>query len=57
MGCRRIVTDTVRGNLPMLWLYESCGFHRVERYAGNFNPPDFDPFLVYFEKSLPQTNG
>lgn len=57
MGCRRIVANTVTVNLPMLSLYESCGFHRVERDGGNFNPPDFDPFLVYFEKSLPQTNG
>lgn len=57
MGCRRIVADTVTGNLPMLSLYESCGFHRVERYAGNFNPPDLNFCLVYLEKSLPQTNG
>lgn len=52
IGCRRIVADTVRGNTPMLALYETYRFRRVPRYEGNFNAPELDPFLDYLELIL-----
>lgn len=55
MGCRRIVADTVKGNQPMLSLYAHYGFQHVPRYQGNFNPPELDPFLVYLERPLTET--
>lgn len=55
MGCRRILADTVKGNTPMLSLYEHFGFQHVERYPENFNPPELDPFLVYLELKLDES--
>ncbi|WP_170482755.1 GNAT family N-acetyltransferase [Ruegeria arenilitoris] len=55
IGCRRILADTVKGNVPMLSLYEHYGFSYVQRYPGNFNPPELDPFLVYLECILPDS--
>lgn len=52
MGLAWLYADTVRGNRPMLNLYEKSGFEYIDRYPGNSNPPDFAPFLVYLRKPL-----
>lgn len=53
IGCNRIFADTVRGNTPMLQLYERYGFRHVPRHEGNVNSPELDPFLHYLELILP----
>jgi GNAT superfamily N-acetyltransferase len=52
MGLTRLLTDTVRGNMPMLSLYASLGFREIPRYAGNANDPELAPFLVYLQLDL-----
>lgn len=52
MGLRWLMTDTVRGNTPMLNLYASLGFVEVPRYTGNANDPELDPWLVYLSLDL-----
>ena len=54
MGCRLIFADTVKGNRPMLSMYERFGFEYIPRYPEIANPPDFDPFLVYLQYQLPE---
>jgi GNAT superfamily N-acetyltransferase len=53
MGCRAIYADTVKGNRPMLTVYEAFGFRYIPRYPENANPPDFEPWLVYLEYHFP----
>lgn len=53
MGCRFLYADTVKGNRPMLAMYEAFGFRTVPRYPGNANPPEYAPYLVYLEYSFP----
>ncbi|MEH6737989.1 MAG: GNAT family N-acetyltransferase [Sulfitobacter sp.] len=52
MGCRTIYADTVKGNTPMLSMYEKFGFSYIPRYPENANGPELEPFLVYFKRDL-----
>lgn len=52
MGLKTLYADTVKGNRPMLTMYERFGFRYIPRYPGNANPPEFEPFLVYLEYQL-----
>ena len=52
MGCKAVYADTVRGNRPMLSIYERFGFRYVPRYEGNANPPEMADHLVYLEYRL-----
>ena len=52
MGWRTLYADTLKGNTPMLSLYESLGFHPITRYPENANDPALDPFLVYLQHDL-----
>ncbi len=52
MGCKTLSADTIKGNTPMLTMYERHGFRRIPRYAENFNGPELDPYLVYLEHHL-----
>ncbi len=54
MGCTVLYADTIKGNTPMLTMYERYGFKRIPRYAENFNDPALDPYLVYLEHHVPQ---
>jgi GNAT superfamily N-acetyltransferase len=54
MGCRAIYADTVKGNRPMLSIYERFGFTYIPRYPENGNPPEFEPYLVFLEYRFPQ---
>lgn len=53
MGCRAVYADTARGNRPMLAMYEKFGFHYIQRYPENANPPEFEPYLVFLEYRFP----
>lgn len=53
MGCRALYADTVRGNRPMLSMYEKFGFSYIDRYPENANPEEFAPFLVFLEYRFP----
>jgi len=50
MGCRTLYADTIKGNMAMISMYEKLGFTRIPRYPENANPPQMDPFLVYFRR-------
>jgi GNAT superfamily N-acetyltransferase len=52
MGCKTLFADTVRGNTPMLSMYEKFGFSYIPRYPENANGPDLAPFLVYLKRDL-----
>ncbi len=54
MGRPALYADTVKGNRPMLSLYESYGFAYIPRYEGNGNPVELDPYLVYLEYRFPE---
>lgn len=49
MGCTAVYADTVKGNRPMLSMYEKFGFQYIDRYPENANPIEFEPYLVYLE--------
>jgi GNAT superfamily N-acetyltransferase len=53
MGCKVLYVDTVKGNTPMLTMYERYGFKRIPRYPENYNDAALDPYLVYLELHLP----
>lgn len=52
MGCRTVHADTVKGNTPMLSMYEKFGFSYIPRYPENANGPDLEPILVYLKRDL-----
>lgn len=52
MGWHTLYADTLKGNTPMLSLYENLGFHPIARYAENANDPALDAFLVYLKCDL-----
>ncbi|MFY0620031.1 GNAT family N-acetyltransferase [Shimia sp.] len=52
MGCRTVYADTIKGNRPMLDMYEHFGFRYIPRYPENANPAELDPYLVYLEHEL-----
>ncbi|WP_051644574.1 GNAT family N-acetyltransferase [Labrenzia sp. DG1229] len=47
MGCGAVYADTAKGNRPMLAMYERFGFHYIQRYPENANPPEFEPYLFF----------
>lgn len=53
MGCSAIYADTAKGNRSMLAMYEKFGFHYIQRYRENANPPEFEPYLVFLEYRFP----
>jgi len=53
MGCRTLYADTIRGNRPMLTMYETFGFSYIDRYPENANPEAYAPFLVFLEYTFP----
>lgn len=53
MGCRSVYADTAKGNRTMLTMYERFGFHYIQRYPENANPPEFEPYLVFLEYRFP----
>lgn len=52
LGVRTLYADTLRGNRPMLRIYEASGFDYVDRYPESSNPPELAPFLVYLRRDL-----
>ena len=52
MGCKTPYTDNVKGNTPMLSMYEKFGFSYIPRYPENANGPELEPFLVYLKRDL-----
>lgn len=52
MGLEWLFADTVKGNRPMLNLYEKSGFDYIDRYPENANPPEFAPHLVFLRLKL-----
>ena len=52
MGCDTLYADTVKGNAPMLSMYEKFGFSYIPRYPENANGPELEPFLVYLKRAL-----
>lgn len=52
MGWNTLLVDTVRGNTAMLKLYESLGFHEIERYDENANDAALAPYLTYLSCDL-----
>ena len=52
MGLRWLYADTVKGNRPMLNLYEKYGFDYIDRYPENANPAEFAPHLVFLKLKL-----
>lgn len=52
MGCRTIYVDTVKGNRPMLSIYERHGFQYIPRYPENANPLEFEPYLVFLKYQI-----
>lgn len=52
MGWTTLLVDTVRGNTPMLKLYDSLGFKEIERYEENANDPALAPYLTYLAYDL-----
>lgn len=52
MGCGTLYADTVKGNTPMLSMYEKFGFSYIPRYPENANGPELEPFLVYLKREL-----
>jgi len=52
MGCATLYADTVKGNTPMLSMYEKFGFSYIPRYPENANGPELEPFLVYLKRAL-----
>lgn len=52
MGCDTLYADTVKGNTPMLSMYEKFGFSYIPRYPENANGPELEPFLVYLKREL-----
>jgi len=52
MGCDALYADTVKGNTPMLSMYEKFGFSYIPRYPENANGPELEPFLVYLKRDL-----
>ncbi len=55
MGCQSVYADTVKGNRPMLSMYERYGFRYIPRYPENANPEEFAPYLVFLEYVFPET--
>ena len=55
LGITDLYADTVRGNRPMLSLYESLGFQYTDRYPGNANPAEWSKWLVYLHLNLSGT--
>ena len=53
MGCRHIYADTIKGNRPMLRIYEKYGFQYIPRYPENANPPEYAPFLAFLTYQIP----
>ena len=49
MEMPEILADTVKGNSGMLGIFEKFGFETIERYPENANPPEYEPFLVFFK--------
>lgn len=47
MGLRWLYADTLRGNAPMLRLYDRLGFQEIERYPGHENYDAVLPHIVY----------
>ena len=52
MGLEWLFADTVKGNRPMLNLYEKAGFDYIDRYPENANPSEFAPHLVFLSLKL-----
>lgn len=52
MGWTSLLVDTVRGNTPMLKLYDSLGFKEIERYQENANDAALAPYLTYLACDL-----
>ena len=52
MGLGWVFADTVKGNRPMLNLYEKTGFDYIDRYPENANPPEFASHLVFLRLKL-----
>lgn len=52
MGLKYLYADTVKGNRPMLNLYEKSGFDYIDRYLENANPAEFAPHLVFLRLKL-----
>ncbi|SMX22327.1 GNAT family N-acetyltransferase [Boseongicola aestuarii] len=52
MGLKWLYADTVKGNRPMINLYEKAGFDYIDRYPENANPPEFAPHLVFLRCAL-----
>ena len=52
MGLKWLYADTVKGNRPMLNLYEKSGFDYIDRYPENANPVEFARHLVFLRLKL-----
>ncbi|MEJ8561241.1 GNAT family N-acetyltransferase [Yoonia sp. GPGPB17] len=52
MGCKTLYADTVKGNTPMLSMYEKFGFTYIPRYPENANSPELEPYLVYLRRDI-----
>lgn len=52
MGLKWLFADTVKGNRPMLGMYEKLGFSYIDRYPENANPEEFARYLVYLSLRL-----
>lgn len=52
MGLKWLYADTVKGNRPMLNLYEKSGFDYIDRYPENANPAEFARHLVFLRLKL-----
>jgi GNAT superfamily N-acetyltransferase len=52
MGLKWLFVDTVKGNRPMLSLYETSGFEYIDRYPENANPPEYADSLVFMRRKL-----
>ncbi len=52
MDLKWLYADTIKGNRPMLGMYEKFGFDYIDRYPENANPAVFEPFLVYLACKL-----
>lgn len=47
MGLRWLYADTLKGNTPMLRLYDRLGFQEIDRYPGHENYEAVLPHIVY----------
>lgn len=52
MGCTTIYADTVKGNTPMLSMYDKFGFSYIPRYPENANGLELATYLVYLKLDL-----